>query len=283
MTHKPKNIKLAGLTKIHRYVLPGIKVVWYIFSQQFDTMTKEYKNMRNFMERVKNSFYYSSGIGILALLIAAYFFNSMFVVESKVVYYTLQIIFVVTFLVLLCEIYKGQESRFNTVLLIVMPLLLTPYVTIPLLLLPLAGVIIIYLLNIKAKKRKNLFIKALIFYCVFFCLVSIAAVFASFFSGLVCITTLEEVVSPDKSKVIVVTESDEGALGGSVSVYTQKRIEKHSFFGISERFSDKKVGKRRLYFGRYGERPKVEWVDNENIKINNKKFNILTSSEWVIK
>ncbi len=74
--------------------------------------------------------------------------------------------------------------------------------------------------------------------------------------------------SPDGSHQVILRESDQGALGGNVDIIVRQlylfELIKHE---------------RSLYFGAWGERPKLEWLSNRRIKIDKHEFDIYRSPQ----
>lgn len=77
---------------------------------------------------------------------------------------------------------------------------------------------------------------------------------------------IDQKVSPNNMYRVVTIDSDLGALGGDTCVKSEEL-----YFGIIKR--DMKT----LYHGRWGEKPKVIWVDDNIVNIDGKDMNIHTS------
>jgi hypothetical protein len=67
---------------------------------------------------------------------------------------------------------------------------------------------------------------------------------------------IRSVPSPNGSYSLVLEKVDQGALGGNTLINI-----KHSYFGMVE-------WKRRIYIGRWGEQPNLEWVGNYEVSVN---------------
>jgi hypothetical protein len=67
---------------------------------------------------------------------------------------------------------------------------------------------------------------------------------------------IRSVPSPNGSYSLVLEKVDQGALGGNTLINI-----KHSYFGMVE-------WKRRVYIGRWGEQPNLEWVGNYEVSVN---------------
>jgi hypothetical protein len=67
---------------------------------------------------------------------------------------------------------------------------------------------------------------------------------------------IRSVPSPNGSYSLVLEKVDQGALGGNTLINV-----KHSYFGMVE-------WKRRIYIGRWGEQPNLEWVGNYEVSVN---------------
>lgn len=75
-------------------------------------------------------------------------------------------------------------------------------------------------------------------------------------------TVLEQSVSPNGRHELVVLENDEGALGGSTTVYTKLNV-----MYIFD-------WKRMMYVGKWGDRPVVYWIDDSHVSIDSHKMNV---------
>jgi hypothetical protein len=73
---------------------------------------------------------------------------------------------------------------------------------------------------------------------------------------------IRSVPSPNGSYSLVLEKVDQGALGGNTLINV-----KHSYFGMVE-------WKRRIYIGRWGEQPNLEWVGNYEVSVNGEQRGI---------
>ena len=83
---------------------------------------------------------------------------------------------------------------------------------------------------------------------------------------------IDQQVSPNNRYRVVTIDSDIGALGGDTYIKSEE-----IYIGVIKR--DMKT----LYHGRWGEKPKVIWVDNNIVNIDGKDMNIRTSEPWETK
>jgi hypothetical protein len=72
--------------------------------------------------------------------------------------------------------------------------------------------------------------------------------------------------SSDRQHRVDAIDSDQGALGGDTFIRLYS-----IHFNIVQRY------KRNIYHGTWGEKPKIEWIDNQNININGNIINIKNS------
>lgn len=82
-------------------------------------------------------------------------------------------------------------------------------------------------------------------------------------------TILSQQYSPNGMYRIVVSNSDQGALGGDTSVDLEG-----IYYGII------KKNIKTLYDGEWDVKPTVRWVDNNTVNINGRDMNIFTSKMW---
>ncbi|MNN21010.1 hypothetical protein D3C81_1343160 [compost metagenome] len=75
-------------------------------------------------------------------------------------------------------------------------------------------------------------------------------------------TVLEQSKSPNGRHELIVLENDQGALGGSTTVYTRLNI-MYIF-----------KWQRIIYVGRWGDRPEAYWIDDSHVTINSQKINV---------
>lgn len=95
---------------------------------------------------------------------------------------------------------------------------------------------------------------------------STIGIFGLFNGGFVENTVIDMQYSPNKMYRIVTIDSEQETLGGDTYVYVEK-----IYYGIVKR--DIKT----LYEGDWDEKPQVNWIDNDNVKIYDRKINIYAS------
>lgn len=76
-------------------------------------------------------------------------------------------------------------------------------------------------------------------------------------------TIINQQDSPDGMYRVVTIDNDKGALGGNTYVEVER-----IYFGLA------KKNIKTLYHGHWGEKPKIEWIDNNNVNINGNDVNI---------
>lgn len=82
-------------------------------------------------------------------------------------------------------------------------------------------------------------------------------------------TVIDQQYSPNVIHRTITIDSDQGALGGDTLVILER-----IYLGIA------KKNIKTLYHGHWGEKPKVIWIDNNTVKINEIDINIDTSKTW---
>lgn len=87
--------------------------------------------------------------------------------------------------------------------------------------------------------------------------------FVFFLSGFGVTTVLHGLRSPDGKQELVVSDSDQGALGGDVGI----NVERSYFFGLMKT-------RTLVYLGPWGDRPSAKWLSNTEVEINNQKLDI---------
>ncbi|WP_055666077.1 DUF5412 family protein [Desnuesiella massiliensis] len=82
-------------------------------------------------------------------------------------------------------------------------------------------------------------------------------------------TTIDQQYSSNKAYRTVTVDNDQGALGGNTLVDLEK-----IYFGTIKR------PVKTLYYGRWGEKPKVLWLDENIVSIKGREMDIRTSEAW---
>ena len=232
------------------------------------------------LNSLKSLYFKFSGILFCAFIILLYVFTKNYAVVSYSLKVTLICIYFAISTILLFGMYKSKGEIPNLVAALTLPILMIPMVIKPLLLIPLIGLIFLYF---KFKKWRMICSIALVIFVVLYCIAGFLSFLASIFSGMVLVTDVQKVQSPNGQYMLILQESDEGALGGSVSVLIENNIIRKSFAGIVKRKTDLQTGRKELYYGHWGERPKISWLDNKTVEINGRKFNIFKYEEWINK
>lgn len=232
------------------------------------------------ISRLKPFCYKLSGPVYCVFLLLMYAFTFTFAVESHMIRIILIALYFAISAFFLIGMYKSVDEVANVAATFLLLLLLLPLVFKPLLLIPLPGLIIIFF---KYKKWRIIRYVFFILCIVLYCIAGLIGYLAYVFSGFGSITELQKIPSPDGQYVLIVQESDQGALGGSVSAFVEKNVPKMSFIGIAKRMTDKEVGRKRLYYGYFGEKPNLSWINTNEIRIYDRVINIFDYAEWINK
>ncbi|NPV92543.1 MAG: hypothetical protein HPY50_17395 [Firmicutes bacterium] len=201
------------------------------------------------------------GIVYVALIIAAILFYfigfELISVTASMVCYTLY--FIVAALGIL-SLTKGRFKVINIVIFILLPVLYLILVFIyPLLVVPSIFVIIFSL-----KKRIIALYYAIVSSIVLAGLIFLLPIIL--IGSIGEITKISEIPSPNGQYVMVEIESDEGALGGSVTV----KLDRVIISGIL--IKHEKI----LHTYKWSFRPSMKWIDNENVELDGKQYNIFS-------
>lgn len=232
---------------------------------------------QNRIEKLKYFYFKYSGFLLVYFIILIYVFSYNFAVES---YRTKNIFICIYFLItaiLLFGIYKSKGEVPNLIALLILPLLMLPMLANPILLIPLIGLFILYF---RFRKWRVIYIIAVILFVILYIAVYIIAGFLSlvvaYFSLWGVVNDTQKIQSPNGEYVLIIREIDQGALGGDVYVLVDYNNHRKSFLGIVKRGKDIKS----LYSGSWGDIPKISWIDNETVMINDRKFNIFNFEKW---
>ncbi len=225
--------------------------------------------------KLKSLFFKYSGLLFCAFIIMLYLFTHYYAVESVTLKVILICIYFIVTITLLYGMYKSNSAKLNLIAALLLPLLMVPMIANPILLIPLIGILFLYY---KFNKWRTTFIIALVIFAIMFCIAGFLNYLASIFSGFGIITDLQDIPSPNGQYSLILRESDEGALGGSVEVLVEENISSKQILGIVKRVnsSDRKI----LYYGHWGERPEISWVDDENVRVNGREFNVFDYDKW---
>jgi hypothetical protein len=204
-------------------------------------------------------------IAYLVTIVSAIIFNMLgFVVINTVIIIILKILY---FIILICAIvsfYKSKRKNIISIVLFFLPIILL-FTGIPLKL-----VTMILLLPLFFFKGIKPVIRA-IGILVYVLLIPIG-IFGLSLGGFGANSIIDQQYSPNGIYRAVTMDSDQGALGGDTFVNLDEM-----YFGII------KKNIKTLYHGHWGEKPRVIWVDNNNVKIDEKNMNIHTSKTWETK
>jgi len=202
---------------------------------------------------------------IFALIVSVIFNATAFTFMQKSVLLYLTIFYYILLGVTIISFYMYRSDKINNILLVILPFALglssAPHKLITLIL-----ILPVFFL-------KGYEIIARIVLILFYMLVLTLGYVLSGFMAFVDIgkdTVLNQTYSPDKKFRIDVIDSDQGALGGDTYVDLYKE-----YFNLVQQ----KI--KIIYHGPYGDKPKVKWLDNENVIINESiKLNIHNSPMW---
>jgi hypothetical protein len=221
--------------------------------------------------KLKNLYYKYCGILFCIFIILIYFFESTYAVEVYGVKVFLLCIYFVLSGIFLFGIFKSRGERQNLLASLALPVIMLPMLLKPILLIPLIGIIVLYF---KFKNWRIIGSVALVLFVILYSCFGYISIIINAFSGMVEVTVIQEISSPDVRHKLLLQERDEGALGGSVSVLVHDNVEGKEFLGIVRRETDSVLHSKELYYGHWGDRPAISWVDNKTVMIDGSEFDI---------
>lgn len=89
------------------------------------------------------------------------------------------------------------------------------------------------------------------------------------FAGFGASDILQDINSPNNTYSAVIISLDGGALGGDTLVYV-RNIQKD----VSLLIGKLKFERKEIWYGDWGDVPTLEWVDDNNLLINNRKYDV---------
>ena len=155
---------------------------------------------------------------------------------------------------------KTQHHKTSIVLVILLPLVALFYMGNPVLLI--SFILFIYVVYRNKSLRMKWMISSA--YLTMALILFVGIMLSRQFGDFSKTSIVSEVPSPSGVHKVILYENDQGALGGSTVVYVQ-----FEFGGVLQ-------WKNIIYTGRWGRRPLIEWVDDQNLQINNKEISVFT-------
>lgn len=129
------------------------------------------------------------------------------------------------------------------------------------------GLPLLFICLVILKTEINIFSKGIFF--LFALLILLLSLFLCYLGDFGVKTVLSTLPSPNGHYNLVVIDDDQGALGGNTIIDLERE-----YFGLA------KHRIRRIYISRWGEKPLVQWRDNENAIINTRTLNVFTDPVW---
>lgn len=203
---------------------------------------------------------------LVVTLILRYLGYSLTGKTPSVVFY---VFFFVLSLISMKYLYKRRNPKVNRLVFIVGPLLpaflLRDPILVVIILLSVISALPI-LLSIRLKwYLKDLSILYHVISIILCCLIIAANWFFSFLGTTVKIS---QNPSPSGLYQLVTVDYDQGIFGGDAVVNVERE-----FLGFIR-------WEKMIYIGKFGERPKVQWLDNSSAKINGRIINVLVEPKW---
>jgi len=210
-----------------------------------------------------NSFIGKSGIVvyIVALILSGIFNMAGFEIINVSIINVLKVLYFIILLWGIISFYQNKQKNAKSLLLIFLPIFLL-FTGIPFKVVTMIIVLSLFSFKDITRKRKIIGISI---YSIFIAL----GIFGMWTGEFGANTIIDSQYSSNKIYRVVTIDSDQGALGGDTYVDLEK-----IYFGVIKR--DLKT----LYAGKWGEKPKVRWIDNNTVNINDRNMNIQTSDTW---
>lgn len=129
------------------------------------------------------------------------------------------------------------------------------------------GVPLLFICLAILKTNINMLSKGLFF--LFYLLILLLSLFLCYLGDFGAKTVLSTLPSPNGYYNLVVIDDDQGALGGNTIIDLERE-----YFGLA------KHRIRTVYIGHWGEKPFVQWRDDENALINTRTLNVFSDPVW---
>ena len=213
-----------------------------------------------------NAFITKSGvIAYMAMIVLAIIFNMLgFAVINTAVSNTFKALYFILLIGAITSFYKSEKKNANALMLIFLPILLL-FSGIPFKVATMVMICPLFFFKDITPLRKA---AGIILYSIFITIGILGLLFGDLIQfGLN--TIIDQQYSPNKAYRTVTVDNDQGALGGNTYVDLEK-----IYFGIVKR------PLKTLYYGRWGEKPKVLWLDENIVSIKGREMDIRTSEAW---
>lgn len=212
-----------------------------------------------------NTFIERSGtvIFIFTIVLAMIFTLLGFEIINTTLNNVLKVLYSIMLILAIISFYKSKKKNSNLLIFLPVPFIIATSLTETIFII-VTLIIIFPMFFIKGLKKGRRIIGISI-YSVFI----IIGAFFSMIGSFGAYTAINQQYSPNGNYRVVTIDSDQGALGGDTYVDVER-----IYLGIIKKDIN------TLYDGKWGEKPKVLWVDDTTVNINGKEMNIHTSKTW---
>lgn len=206
-------------------------------------------------ENIKNWFGENPGNKYCVFMIVVIVFSNCFMVNADFLKVLLTVFYYLVSIMFMSAMFKAPEDQANIAAALTLPALMLLTLK-SILFVAVTGILLFY---IKSKKRRIIQYFA---FCLYIFIFGVIGLLAFVFSDAVKITN-QEIPSPNREYIVIVSEADQGALGGSVTAVVKKN---RPIILAGEQ--------RRIYQGRWGSRPNILWIDNKTIGVNGGRIKV---------
>lgn len=207
-------------------------------------------------------------ITYIIIITLAIIFNMLgFAIINTTVSNVFKVLYFILLIGAIMSFYKSEKKNANALMLIFLPTLLL-FSGIPFKVVTLVMVCPLFFFKDINPLRKA----AGIILCSIFITIGILVLLIikfGYFGKFSFNAIIDQQYSPNKAYRTVTVDNDQGALGGNTLVNLEK-----IYFGAVKR------PVKTLYYGRWGEKPKVIWLDKNIVSIRGREMDIRTSEAW---
>lgn len=203
-------------------------------------------------------------ITYIIIITLAIIFNMLgFAIINTTISNVFKVLYFILLIGAIMSFYKSEKKNANALMLIFLPTLLL-FSGIPFKVVTLVMVCPLFFFKDINPLRKA---AGILIYSVFFTIgiLGLLIKFKQFGANII----IDQQYSPNKTYRTVTIDNDQGALGGNTFVDLEK-----IYFGTIKR------SVKTLYYGRWGEKPKVLWLDENIVSIKGREMDIRTSKAW---
>jgi uncharacterized membrane protein YtjA (UPF0391 family) len=204
----------------------------------------------------------SGAIAYIVIIVLAIIFNMLgFSIIDAIISNVSKVLYFIILICAIISIYQSKKKNTITLIFIFLPIFLL-FTGIPF-----KVVTMVIVCSLFFFKDINTAIRAIgiLIYTIFIAI----GILGLLIGELGANTIVDQQYSPNKVYKTVTIDNDQGALGGNTYIQLER-----TYFGIAKRHI------KTLYLGRWGEKPKIIWIDKSIVSINGREVDIYTSETW---